>query len=88
MAEYLIWAIAAFWLPSVSQPDRVPADRDQIAAEAVVDGATTARANRVTLLGLLGVHTVHYPEVVLGMLIVILCFDRIPLKTAASASAI
>jgi hypothetical protein len=70
--------MAAFWLPSVSQPDRAAADRDQIAAEAVVDGAPTARATRVTLLGLLGVHTVHYPEVVLGMLIIILRFDRIP----------
>jgi len=32
----------------------------------------------VTPLGLLGVHIVHYPEVVLGMLIIILRFDRIP----------
>jgi len=31
----------------------------------------------VTAFGL-GVHTVHYPEVVLGMLIIILRFDRIP----------
>jgi hypothetical protein len=52
--------MAAFWLPSVSQPDRAAADRDHIAAEAVVDGAPTARATRVTLLGLLGVHTAYY----------------------------
>jgi len=54
------------------------ADRDQIAAGAVVDGVPTAMATRVTLWGLLGVHTVHYPEVMLCLLIIILRLDRIP----------
>ena len=31
VAEYLDMAMAAFWLPSVSQPDRAEANRDQIA---------------------------------------------------------